>query len=134
MSAERVNLQEHPDAEKEIDLGDDSGFVTIRIGGKPVQFCPSEVIDKISRVANEQGKASGMEFNSIVKSFIQEHYGIETVSTRMADTFYAAMLKAEKELKNFFDKRLDSLFTSGSTPGASVEPACTDTLPTSPTS
>lgn len=128
---ERLDLAPRP-MTKELDLGDDDGYVTVKIAGNAVSLSPSEVIHQISSKIQSDEQRKGMAFIAIVQDFLKAAFGLQSVSVQMATTFYDSMVRSEKELSDFFGKRLDSLFTSGSIPGASVEPAATDTLPTCP--
>lgn len=118
-------------APRSIDLGDDDGIVQIKVAGVVRELCPCEAINAINQQITSEDQRKGIPFLQVVQKFIADTFGV-SVSSDMADIFYRSLVKLERELSDFFGKRLDSLFTSGSTPEASVEPGCTDTSPTSP--
>lgn len=118
-------------ARRSINLGDDDGIVQITVAGVARELCPCEAINAINQKIASEDQRKGIPFLQIVQLFIADNFGV-SVSADMADVFYRTLVKLERELSDFFAKRLDSLFTSDSTPGVSVEPECTATSPTSP--
>lgn len=119
-----------------IDLGEDEGYITIRISGVDLTVCPSEELDAIHKRA---GQASGQEFAQVLREYIAERTkasaGTEKcVSSGMAIKFYNALIAQEKEVADFFGLSRSSVSTSDLNPADGQEEKSTAGLPMSPDS
>lgn len=99
-----------------IDLGDDEGYVTIRIAGVDLTVCPSEELDAIHKRA---GQSTGQEFAQVVREYIAERTKASAgeekhVSSGMAIKFYNALVAQEKQVADFFGLSRSSDSTSDS--------------------
>jgi len=92
--------------QEEIDLGTDEGYAKIKIDGVVLTVCPMEEIEKIhNRLGDIRG---GQEMLQVIREYIAERTAAQgegcqrTVSSAMARRFYETLLRAERDIADFF--------------------------------
>lgn len=119
------------DGSSVIDLGDDPGRQTFRIGGVDLNVDVYVELEALNKAAVSAGADRGTPFLDAIAKDVESRHGVK-MSAALAHAFYKAVLKREGEVADFLSQRLASLGLLDSTPAEGDGSVQGDSGPISP--
>lgn len=91
---------------REIDFGEDVGWVKFKLGGKELVVCPYYEMEHLRDFVGE-GAMKGAKFLDSLVNYLSTVHGV-TVSPVLAYQWYETVAECEQEIGRFFGQRLSS--------------------------